>query len=76
MADTAPYLHDGRALTLTEAIALHGGEAQEACDEFMQTLDAQEKETLLAFLRSLRTPRADDVAPDLQPEKRTSDWEH
>jgi len=30
----------------------------------------------LAFLRSLRTPRADDVAPDLQPEKRTSDWEH
>ena len=73
---TAPYLHDGRALTLTEAIALHGGEAQEARDEFMQTLDAQEKETLLAFLRSLRTPRADDVAPDLQPEQRTSDWEH
>ena len=76
VADTAPYLHDGRALTLTEAITLHGGEAQEARDEFIQTLDAQEKETLLAFLRSLRTPRADDVAPDLQPKKRTSDWEH
>lgn len=76
VADTAPYLHDGRALTLTEAIALHGGEAQEARDAFVQTLDAQEKETLLTFLRSLRTPRADDVAPDLQPGKSTSDWEH
>ena len=76
MADTAPYLHDGRALTLTEAITLHGGEAQEARDAFIQTLDDEEKADLLAFLRSLRTPRADDVAPDLQPEKRTSDWEH
>ncbi len=76
VADTAPYLHDGRALTLTEAITLHGGEAQEARDAFIQTLDDEEKADLLAFLRSLRTPRADDVAPDLQPEKRTSDWEH
>ena len=76
VADTAPYLHDGRALTLTEAITLHSGEAQEARDAFIQTLDDEEKADLLAFLRSLRTPRADDVAPDLQPEKRTSDWEH
>ncbi len=76
VADTAPYLHDGRALTLTEAITLHGGEAQEARDAFIQTLDDEEKADLLAFLRSLRTPRADDVAPDLQPEKSTSDWEH
>ncbi len=76
VADTAPYLHDGRALTLTEAITLHGGEAQEARDAFINTLDDEEKADLLAFLRSLRTPRADDVAPDLQPGKRTSDWEH
>ena len=68
VADTAPYLHDGRALTLTEAITLHGGEAQEARDAFIHTLDAQEKETLLTFLRSLRTPHVDDVAPDLQSE--------
>jgi len=76
VADTAPYLHDGRALTLTEAIALHGGEAQAARDAFIDTLDAQEKETLLAFLRSLRTPHADDVAPDLQSVNNGRDWEH
>ena len=76
VADTAPYLHDGRALTLTEAITLHGGEAQAARDAFINTLDAQEKETLLTFLRSLRTPHADDVAPDLQPVNNRRDWEH
>src|SRR5207245_1572799 len=27
VADSAPYLHDGRARTLEEAIQLHGGEA-------------------------------------------------
>ena len=76
VADTAPYLHDGRALTLTEAITLHGGEAQAARDAFVDTLDAQEKETLLSFLRSLRTPHADDVAPDLQAVNNGRDWEH
>ena len=76
VADTAPYLHDGRALTLTEAIVLHGGEAQAARDAFVDTLDTREKETLLTFLRSLRTPRADDVAPDLQAENNGRDWEH
>lgn len=73
VADTAPYLHDGRALTLTDAIVLHGGEAQAARDAFVETLDAQEKEALLTFLRSLRTPHADDVAPDLQPENNGRD---
>lgn len=76
VADTAPYLHDGRALTLTEAITLHGGEAQAARDAFVNTLDTQEKETLLTFLRSLRTPHADDVAPDLQAENNGRDREH
>ena len=28
VADTAPYLHDGRATTLFQAINAHGGEAQ------------------------------------------------
>lgn len=55
VADTAPYLHDGRALTLTEAILMHGGEAATSRDEFSQ-LNNQEKQQLLAFLRSLRTP--------------------
>ncbi len=55
VADTAPYLHDGRAATLTDAILLHGGEAQTARDAFEALGDA-ERRRLLAFLRSLRTP--------------------
>jgi hypothetical protein len=57
VADTAPYLHDGRALTLTEAILLHGGEAQAARDGFDALRDDARAE-LIAFLRTLRTPEA------------------
>lgn len=46
------YLHDGRARSLTEAIQLHGGEAQRSTDRFLQ-LPASERDALLAFLRSL-----------------------
>jgi hypothetical protein len=53
--DTAPYLHDGRALTLTEAILMHGGEAQDARDKF-NGLSGQSKQDLISFLFSLRTP--------------------
>ncbi len=55
VADTAPYLHDGRATTLTEAIEAHGGEAQTARDRF-DTLTDTQKAALLSFLRTLRTP--------------------
>jgi len=57
IADTAPYLHDGRATTLTEAILAHGGEAQLARDGF-ESLNDSGRMQLLAFLRSLRTPEA------------------
>ncbi len=55
VADTAPYLHDGRATTLSEAIELHGGEARGARDAFRALADDQ-KVALLEFLRTLRTP--------------------
>jgi hypothetical protein len=55
VADTAPYLHDGRAQTLTDAILMHGGEAQFASDAFAALNDNQ-KRKILAFLRTLRTP--------------------
>ena len=55
VADTAPYLHDGRATTLTEAILLHGGEAQPARNAFAALSD-QNRAKVIAFLRSLRTP--------------------
>ncbi|GAG37789.1 unnamed protein product, partial [marine sediment metagenome] len=56
IADTGPYLHDGRATTLTEAILLHGGEAEQVRNGFSALGDLQ-KEELLGFLRTLRTPR-------------------
>jgi CxxC motif-containing protein (DUF1111 family) len=55
VADTAPYLHDGRAATLSEAILWHGGEAQASRDLFAGLPD-EERTDLLAFLRTLRTP--------------------
>lgn len=55
VADTAPYLHDGRAMTLRDAIMYHGGEAQTARDSFA-ALSAAEQDDLIEFLRSLRTP--------------------
>ena len=55
IADSGPYLHDGRATTLTEAILLHGGEAEQVRNEFVALADLQ-KEELLGFLRTLKTP--------------------
>jgi Di-haem oxidoreductase, putative peroxidase len=55
VADTAPYLHDGRAMTLDEAIRLHGGEALSARDAY-EALRDSDQASLLAFLGSLRTP--------------------
>lgn len=55
IADTAPYLHDGRATTLYEAIEFHGGEAQSPRDAFL-ALSNQDRDDLLHFLSKLRTP--------------------
>ena len=55
ISDTAPYLHDGRALTLRDAILAHGGEGQVARDNFANAGAGTQKD-LLAFLGSLRTP--------------------
>jgi CxxC motif-containing protein (DUF1111 family) len=52
VAASAPYLHDGRAATLAEAISAHGGEAQEARDRFL-ALDAEARAALVAYLESL-----------------------
>ena len=46
------YLHDGRATTILEAILWHGGEA-EASKNNVVAMTKDEREALLAFLRSL-----------------------
>ncbi len=57
LAETAPYLHDGRAGTIVGAIAAHGGEAQESRDAF-EDLSSEDRASLHVFLLSLsRTPK-------------------
>lgn len=46
------YLHDGRARTLLEAILWHGGEA-EAAKENVRMMNAEDRNSLIAFLESL-----------------------
>lgn len=52
VGSTAPYLHDGRATTLTEAILAHGGEALDARQRFV-ALAPDDQAALLAFLDNL-----------------------
>ena len=48
----APYLHDGSAATIEAAILRHGVEAEASRTRY-EALTAEEREALLAFLRSL-----------------------
>jgi len=52
VGSTAPYLHDGRATTLTEAILAHGGEASESRDSFAGRSEAAQAD-IIAFLDNL-----------------------
>jgi hypothetical protein len=57
LADTAPYLHDGRAPTIDDAITLHGGEAAAARDAYL-ALDDGARAGVRVFLASLsRDPK-------------------
>jgi len=47
-----PYLHDGRASTIKEAIEAHDGEAKSSATQF-KGLNLIDREALLHFLRSL-----------------------
>ncbi|MCP3061554.1 c-type cytochrome [Myxococcus sp. K38C18041901] len=51
-AQNVRYLHDGRARTLMEAIAWHGGEADSSRTQF-EALSADERGAVLTFLKSL-----------------------
>ncbi len=52
LGGTPYYLHDGRTSDLSEAILLHGGEAENARNRFAN-LNENEKAALSAFLKSL-----------------------
>jgi len=58
VADTAPWMHDGRALTLTDAILMHEGPNSDAdvSIEKFKDLSDDDKLALRTFLSSLRLP--------------------
>jgi hypothetical protein len=59
VGSTAPYLHDGRATTLTEAILEHGGEAAGSRDAFAR-LPLGDQSALIAFLDNLVLFKAEE----------------
>ncbi|MFP6763959.1 MAG: di-heme oxidoredictase family protein [Planctomycetaceae bacterium] len=65
VADSAPYLHDGRAVTLRAAIEQHGGQGQNSAVAF-RSLSVTDQRRLISFLETLRAPGANN--PPVQSE--------
>jgi len=55
--DSGPYLHDGRAESLEQAVAFHGGEGTASAKRFFQ-LKLEDRLRVRMFLRSLAPPPA------------------
>ena len=53
--DSYPYMHDGRAATLREAILMHAGEAERSAGMFRGSSD-EDQQAILTFLESLCAP--------------------
>ena len=62
IASVGPYLHDGRADSLEQAILMHGGEAEGSREAF-EALAPEEQDCVEAFLQSLGG--ADQSSPGL-----------
>ena len=65
VGSTGPWLHDGNATTLEEAILAHGGEAEISREAFAALAD-QDRSALIAFLENL-------IIIDLDPEEEDED---
>jgi hypothetical protein len=55
VADSAPYLHDGSAPTLRDAILRHRGDAKAVMQNFT-ALNSAQQAAVLSFLGSLKAP--------------------
>jgi hypothetical protein len=55
VADSAPYLHDGRALTINSAILMHDGEGRASRNAYAAA-SVDSRKAVLAFLDTLRAP--------------------
>jgi CxxC motif-containing protein (DUF1111 family) len=67
VADSAPYMHDGRAPTLEMAILNHGADAK-AVREAYKKLSPEEQRAVIAFLQTLKAPP--DALPATQYTKK------
>lgn len=66
VASSAPYLHDGRAATLVEAIRFHGGEASRSRYDFVSQ-SSSNRAALIAFLKTLVAPPTAAIVPPDKP---------
>ncbi len=55
LRDSAPYMHDGRAATVADAVALHGGEGESAAQGYKR-LSVKERAQIELFLKTLAAP--------------------
>lgn len=62
VSDSGPWLHDGRATTLEEAIRLHGGQGRRSARQFA-ALPRRDRNQIFEFLGSLAAPRIDGTTP-------------
>ncbi len=69
--DSAPYLHDGRARTLEHAIAFHGGQGAKSALAFFEST-TEEKNQVVAFLKSLTAPIGSRTWPELPAQEKVS----
>ncbi len=65
VADSAPYMHDGRAETIFESISMHDGEASGTRDRFL-TLPLADRHAILDFLNTLVAPKG---LPQFDPDR-------
>jgi CxxC motif-containing protein (DUF1111 family) len=59
--DSGPYLHDGRAQTLEQAVAMHGGQGATSAQKFFE-LSPKERLRVETFLKSLIAPPSVQLA--------------
>ncbi len=58
--DSAPYLHDGRAKTLEQTVAMHSGESTGVAQRYFN-LSAKERRQVETFLKSLTAPSPSEL---------------
>jgi hypothetical protein len=75
VGSTGPWLHDGRATTLREAILLHGGEAQDSRDRFA-ALRQSEQSQVIKFLQNLVLFKAEPAEEEQVVRREDRDRRH